>query len=71
MKAFFAPPEKIARHMVEADKNLSAKETLLQSHEREIQKVRDEMTRTHRLSIWTARSRPKDSASSTSPPRSG
>ncbi|MDB6019605.1 MAG: Site-specific recombinase [Pedosphaera sp.] len=49
MKAFFAQPEKIAGHLKEANKNLSEKETLLASHEREVQKVRDEMTRTHRL----------------------
>ncbi|MDB6124318.1 MAG: Site-specific recombinase [Pedosphaera sp.] len=49
MKAFFAQPEKIAKHLKEANKNLSEKETLLGSHEREIEKVRDEMTRTHRL----------------------
>jgi site-specific DNA recombinase len=49
MKAFFAEPKKIAEHMKEATKNLSEKETMLESHEREIQKVRDEMNRTHRL----------------------
>ena len=35
--------------MQNATKNLSEKQTLLVAHEREIQKVRDEMTRTHRL----------------------
>ena len=49
MKAFFAHPERIAEHLQEANKNLSERETLLVAHEREIQKVRDEMTRTHRL----------------------
>lgn len=49
LKAFFAQPERIVQHLKEANKNLSEKETLLIAHERETQKVRDEMTRTHRL----------------------
>ena len=49
LKAFFAEPKRIAEHLKEANKNLSEKETLLIAHEREVQKVRDEMTRTHRL----------------------
>jgi site-specific DNA recombinase len=49
MKGFFAKPERIAEHLQSATKNLSEKETLLAAHEREIQKVRDDMTRTHRL----------------------
>ena len=49
LKAFFADHHKIARHLREANKSLSEKETQLKAHEREIQKVRDEMTRTHRL----------------------
>lgn len=49
MKAFFARPERIAQHLQSATKNLTEKQTLLAAHEREIQKVRDEMTRTHRL----------------------
>lgn len=49
MKGFFASPERIAEHLQSATKNLSEKETLLAAHEREIQKVRDDMTRTHRL----------------------
>jgi site-specific DNA recombinase len=49
LKAFFAEPQRIAKHLQEASKNLSEKQTLLTAHEREIQKVRDEMTRTHRL----------------------
>jgi len=49
LKAFFAQPERISHHLKQATKNLSEKETLLASHQREIQKVRDEMTRTHRL----------------------
>jgi site-specific DNA recombinase len=49
MKAFFAGPERIAEHLKEAEKNLSEKETLLIAHQKEIQKVREEMTRTHQL----------------------
>jgi len=49
MKAFFGQPERIARHMQEATRNLSEKEALLASHQREVQRARDEMTRTHRL----------------------
>jgi site-specific DNA recombinase len=39
----------IAEHLKAADKNLSEKQTLLVAHEREIHKVREEMTCTHRL----------------------
>ncbi|MBA4150794.1 MAG: hypothetical protein H0X66_22000, partial [Verrucomicrobia bacterium] len=35
----------------EATKNLSEKETLLSTHEREVQKVREQMTRTHQLYV--------------------
>src|SRR5204862_5689240 len=49
MKGFFAQPERIARHLQEANRTLSEKEALLASHQREIQKVREEMARTHRL----------------------
>ena len=51
LKDFFAQPEKIAMHLQEASKNLSEKETLLTTHEKEIQKVREEMTQTHRLYV--------------------
>lgn len=49
LKAYFSEPERIAEHLQTADKNLSEKQTLLDAHQRELQKVRDEMTRTHRL----------------------
>jgi len=49
LKAFFANPERIAHHLQEANQNLSEKQTLLTAHERQIQQIRDEMTRTHRL----------------------
>jgi site-specific DNA recombinase len=43
MKAFFA------EHLQSTHKNLSEKEILLKAHQAEIQKVREDMTRTHRL----------------------
>ncbi len=49
LKAFFGQPERIAGHLQEADRNLAEKQALLDTHQRELQKVRDEMTRTHRL----------------------
>jgi site-specific DNA recombinase len=49
LKAYFAAPERIAKHLTEANQNLSEKESLLQNHRNEIQKLREEMTRTHRL----------------------
>jgi site-specific DNA recombinase len=49
LKAFFAQPERISHHLRQATHNLAEKETLLATHQREIQKVRDEMTRTHKL----------------------
>lgn len=51
MQMFFGQPERIASHLHEADRNLTEKTALLETHQREIQKVRDEMTRTHRLYI--------------------
>lgn len=38
-------------HLEEANRNLTEKTTLLETHRHEIQKVRDELTRTHRLYI--------------------
>jgi site-specific DNA recombinase len=49
MKAFFAEPARIAEHLEAAQKNLTEKDVILKAHKEEIQKVRDEMTRTHRL----------------------
>jgi len=49
LKAYFIAPERIARHLETARRGISDKETRLAAHQREIQKVRDEMTRTHRL----------------------
>jgi site-specific DNA recombinase len=49
LKAFFSAPEQVAANLQKAHQNLADKENLLQTHRTEIQKVRDEMTRTHRL----------------------
>jgi site-specific DNA recombinase len=49
LKAFFAAPERVAGHLQQAHQNLLDKEALLQIQQKEIQKMRDEMTRTHRL----------------------
>ncbi len=49
LKGFFANHDRITQHLAEAKRNLNDKETALASHEREITKVKDEMTRTHRL----------------------
>jgi len=51
LKAFFAAPELIAKHLEEASHNLREKENLLHTHENDIQRVREEMNRTHRLYI--------------------
>jgi site-specific DNA recombinase len=48
---FFAEPERVAVHLKQAHQNLLDKETLLQIQQKEVQKVRDEMDRTHRLYI--------------------
>ena len=49
LKAFFATPERIATHLNQAQENLVEKENLLRINQNEIQKVRDDMTRTHKL----------------------
>lgn len=46
LKGFFANHDRIQAHLTEAKRNLSDKETALG---REIAKVKEEMTRTHRL----------------------
>jgi len=51
LKGFFGSPERIAEHLSNAKQNLSEKEAALSAHEREIAKVRDEMTRTHKLYV--------------------
>jgi site-specific DNA recombinase len=49
LKMFFGQQDRVSRHLEEADRNLGEKTILLESHKREIQKVRDEMARTHKL----------------------
>jgi site-specific DNA recombinase len=49
LKAFFAAPERIAEHLAKANQNVAEKQKLMDLHKDEIQKIRDEMTRTHRL----------------------
>lgn len=49
MKGFFTSPENLATHAEEARRTLTEKADALAAHEREIAKVREEMTRTHRL----------------------
>ena len=51
LRSFFASPENVAAHLDNARGNLAEKETLLQIHQTEIQKARDEMARTHRLYV--------------------
>ncbi len=49
LKAYFVAPERIAARLASARQGLEEKEARLTVHQREIQKVREEMTRTHRL----------------------
>ncbi|MBI3417610.1 MAG: recombinase family protein [Verrucomicrobia bacterium] len=49
LKVFFGQPERIAQSLKNAGQNLTEKSAMLDAHQREIQKVRDEMKRTHQL----------------------
>jgi site-specific DNA recombinase len=49
LKAYFAAPQSIAKHLAEANQNITEKQNLLLEHGNEIQKLRDEMASTHRL----------------------
>jgi site-specific DNA recombinase len=49
LKVFFGQPERIARHLEEADRNMGEKTALLDTHKREILKLREEMHQTHQL----------------------
>ena len=49
LKGFFGQRDRVAQHLQNADRNLKEKTAALEIHRSEIQKVRDEMTRTHRL----------------------
>lgn len=45
LKAFFAQPERIAKHLADANKHLAEKQTLLSAHERKMSKIREDMAR--------------------------
>lgn len=49
LQDFFAQPERIAGHLQQANQNLAEKERLLTAHVQRIQKIQEDMTRTHRL----------------------
>jgi hypothetical protein len=49
LKLFFGQRDRVAHHLKDADRNLVEKSAALEVHRREVQKVQDEMTRTHRL----------------------
>ncbi|HEX3624886.1 MAG TPA: recombinase family protein [Verrucomicrobiae bacterium] len=49
LKGFFGERNRVSRHLADANRNLADKTAALEAHQREIQKVRDEMARTHRL----------------------
>jgi site-specific DNA recombinase len=49
LKAFFANSKKLASHLVSAGETLAQKESQIAGIQESIQKVREEMTRTHRL----------------------
>jgi len=49
LKLFFGQRDRVAQHLNNADRNLTEKAAALEFHRREIQKVQDEMARTHRL----------------------
>jgi hypothetical protein len=51
LKDFFSQPFKIRQHLDEAERNLAEKTRLLEAHQKEIQKIKDAMARTHRLYI--------------------
>lgn len=49
LEQYFAAPERITEHLRAAGSNLKDKESLLGAHGKEIQKIRDDMARTHQL----------------------
>lgn len=49
LKVFFGQPQRIASHLEEADRNLTEKSALLETHRREIGKVKESMHQTHQL----------------------
>lgn len=51
LQVFFTQPERVTRHLQGADRNLVEKQSLLDAHQKELQKVRDELKQTHRLYV--------------------
>jgi site-specific DNA recombinase len=51
LHVFFGSSEQVQSHMSDAERNLTEKEQALEAQKREVQKVRDEMGRTHRLYV--------------------
>jgi site-specific DNA recombinase len=49
LQVFFTDPQKIVSHLSQATESMKEKEKLLATHEQKIQKLRDEMAKTHRL----------------------
>jgi site-specific DNA recombinase len=49
LKAYFSAPERLASHLAEAQKTLFDRQNRITTHQGEIQRVREEMKRTHRL----------------------
>jgi site-specific DNA recombinase len=49
LQMFFGQKDRVNRHLEEAHRNLAEKSALLETHQREIQKVREEMRQTHQL----------------------
>jgi len=49
LQVFFTQPERVNQHLDGANRNLTEKQALLDVHQQELQKVRDEMKQTHRL----------------------
>jgi site-specific DNA recombinase len=51
LQVFFTQPARVTKHLQAAGKNLTDKQGSLDAHQRELQKVRDEMKQTHRLYV--------------------
>jgi len=49
LKVFFGQHDRVNQHLEEVNRKLTEKSALLDAHQREIQKVRDEMRQTHQL----------------------
>ena len=49
LKAFFLAPGRLAQHFQAASQTVAEKEQLIANHKRDIERVRDEMAKTHKL----------------------